>query len=243
MIRTRHRAGALTITVLWLTGAGMLCAAPASAHVTVAAPGVTAGASDASITFRVPDESDSASTVDLKLQLPADTPIAGVLLVPQPGWTATATQTKLTKPIKTDDGDITEVVSQIDWKAASGAGVKPGYVGEFTIVAGKLPDDVSSLTFKAIQTYSDATVVSWIEESAPGSTTEPEHPAPTLDLAAGTRPANSTPASAAPAVSAAPVATSAASKGAATTGIMLGTIGVILGAAALLVTITRARRS
>jgi uncharacterized protein len=247
LMGTRRRLGALTVSVLGLAGGGTLWAASASAHVTVAAPGVTAGASDASITFRVPDESASASTVGLTLHLPTDHPIAGVLVAPQPGWTATIKQTKLTTPVKTDDGEITEVVSEIDWKAGRGAGIGPGFFGQFTVIAGKLPDGVSSLTFKAIQTYSDGTVVSWIEESAPGSNTVPEHPAPSLDLAAATNPAGTTAgpsASAAPSVTATPAASStAASKGAATTGIVLGAIGVLLGAAALFVSITRARRS
>ena len=35
--------------------------------------------------------------------------------------------------------------------------------GLFTVLAGHLPADTSSLQLKAIQTYSDGTVVSWIE--------------------------------------------------------------------------------
>jgi uncharacterized protein len=238
---SRRRLGVLSVTTLGLATAGAMWAASASAHVTVAAPGVTAGASDASVTFRVPDESATASTVGLKIQLPTDHPIAGVLIAPLPGWSAVIKQTKLATPVKTDDGDITEVVSEIDWKADSGAGLKPGYFGQFTIIAGKLPDEVTTLTFKAIQTYSDGSVVSWIEVPSPGSTTEPEHPAPTLTLAASTGQgaASGSPAAA----SATPAASSTdASKGAATTGIVLGAIGVALGAAALVLSSRRSRR-
>ena len=168
-----------------LAVAGLVLAGPAAAHVTFAAPGVSVGASDAAITFRVPDESATASTIGVKLQLPIDTPIAGVLVAPVPGWSATVTNTKLATPITTDDGQITEVVSEIDWVASAGAGIKPGFFGEFTILAGKLPDKAATLTFKAIQTYSDRSVVSWIETPAPGSSAQPEHPAPTLTLASG----------------------------------------------------------
>jgi len=222
-----------------------LGAAVASAHVTVAAPGVFAGASDAAITFRVPDESDSASTVGLKVRLPTDPPIAGVLVAPQTGWTATITNTKLATPIKTDDGNITEVVSEIDWTADPNSGIKPGFFGEFTVIAGKLPDDATSLTFKAIQTYSDKSVVSWIEEAAPGSTSEPEHPAPTLELAAAAGPGSAAPstptASAAPTVTAAAADTSNDSSGTATVGVVLGVIGILLGAAALALVLLRRR--
>jgi uncharacterized protein len=253
-MQTRRRLGALTVTLLSLVGAGTVWATTASAHVTVTAPGVTAGASDAAITFRVPDESGKASTVGLKVQLPTDKPIAGVLVAPMTGWSATIKQTKLATPVKTDDGDITEVVSEIDWKADARSGIKPGFFGKFSIIAGKLPDGVSSLTFKAIQTYSDGSTVAWIEEAAPGSTTAPEHPAPTLELAAASAdpsgsstvsasPAAASSSSAVPAVTAAAATTAAASKGAANTGIALGAVGVLLGAAALVLMVARGRRA
>jgi uncharacterized protein YcnI len=232
------------MAVLVLTGGiGLTMAGTASAHVTVVAPGVTAGASDATITFRVPDESDSASTVGLKVQLPTDHPIAGVLVSPMPGWTAKITNTKLSTPIKTDDGDITEVVSEIDWTADAGSGIKPGYFGQFSIIGGALPDDTSTLTFKAIQIYSDKSVVSWIDQAAPGSTAEPEHPAPTLTLPAASASAGS---SSVPTVAATPNAaatgsTSYASNGKATAGLVLGVIGILLGAAALALVILRGK--
>src|SRR5919201_2768397 len=139
---------AMSVTMFWT-------ASIAGAHVTVTAPGVSAGDSDAAITFRVPDESETASTIGFKLQLQTTTPIAGALVAPQPGWTAKMIHTTLAKPIHTDDGDISQVVSEIDWTAEAGAGIKPGYFGEFTIIAGKLPDNATTLTFKAIQHYSD----------------------------------------------------------------------------------------
>jgi uncharacterized protein YcnI len=253
-MHSRRRAATLAATVLSLSAAGTLWATTASAHVTVAAPGVVAGASDASITFRVPDESSTAGTIGVKVQLPTDHPIAGVLVAPIPGWTATVKNTTLATPLKTDDGEITEVVSEIDWTAGSGSAIKPGFFGQFTIIAGKLPDGVSSLTFTAVQTYSDNSTVSWIEQAAPGSAAQPEHPAPVLELAAATpdpsasaSTASAAPATsgAAPSVSAVPAAATgnAASKSSATTGIILGGIGVVLGAAALFVALTRGRRT
>jgi periplasmic copper chaperone A len=220
--------------VLAATGTVLaLGVAPAWAHVTVVAPGVNPGASDATITVRVPDESDRLDTTGLKLQLPTDHPIAGVLIARQPGWTAVAKQTKLATPIKTDDGDITEVVSEIDWTAAAGGGIKPGFFGEFSIIAGQLPEGVSELTFKAVQQYSDGSTVSWIEEPAPGSSEEPEHPAPKLTLSGA--PADASP------VTVSPSNSESASKSAATTGIVLGALGTLLGAAALALVLLRRR--
>lgn len=228
-----RRIAKLSVLLIGAAMVSLWAASGASAHVTVTAPDVTVGATDATITFRAPDESATANTVGLKLALPTNTPIAGVLVAPQPGWTAKITQTTLSTPIHTDDGDITQIVSEIDWTATAG-GIPPGYVGQFTIVAGKLPDNVSTLTFKAIQHYSDGKDVSWIQLAAPGSTAEPDFPAPELHL---TSAGSSTPAAAAS------TSTSAASKSSATAGIVLGSIGTVLGAAALALTLTRRRRS
>jgi uncharacterized protein len=172
-------------------------AAAASAHVTVTAPGATPGSSDAQLDFRVPVERDSATT-GFTVQLPTDTPIASLDVQAVPGWTHTERTVKLSKPIETDDGQITTAVSQIDWKA-TGRGIEPGEYGVFTILAGQLPD-ASSLTFKAVQTYADGTVVRWIETPAPGSKDEPEHPAPVLDLTANEVAAPSAPSNTGPIV-------------------------------------------
>jgi uncharacterized protein len=172
----------LALLIAAALAALLALAGPASAHVTVTAPGATRGGSDQEITFRVPVEKN-ARTVGLTIALPTDTPIASVLVAPMPGWTHTETTSKLAKPIVTDDGDITSAVSQITWRAAPGGGLTPGEFGAFTIIAGQLPD-VASLTFKALQTYSDGSVVRWIQVAAPGSTSEPEDPAPTLQLSA-----------------------------------------------------------
>lgn len=222
----------------WLTAgaaaAGVLLVAwPASAHVTVSAPGATAGGSDQVITFRVPTESDSASTTKVQVKFPTTTPIASVLVAPHPGWTDSVITTKLSAPIHTDDGDITEAVSEVTWTANSAAdGIKPGQYGEFDVLAGLLPD-VASLTFPAIQTYSDGSSVAWIETAAPGSSTQPEHPAPTLAL------------SGAPGQSTSPLTVFAnpSSKKTSNTGpIVLSIIALVIAAAALgLAVVSRAR--
>lgn len=159
-------------------------AAPAAAHVTVSSPGAAPGGY-AVVTVRVPTESETASTTALKVQLPVDTPIASVSVQPHPGWSFTTKSGKLPTPIETDDGDeITEAVTEIDWKADSAAtAIKPGEFDQFDVSLGPLPK-VDAITFKAIQTYSDGSEVSWTDIPAPGSTAEPEHPAPTLKLTA-----------------------------------------------------------
>ena len=168
-----------------LVGALLLVGAlPAAAHVTVVGDHAVAGGSDATITFRVPTESDKLSTVEVRVALPTATPMASVDMLALPGWIETQKSITLATPIHTDDGDITTAVSEVDWKAQAGAEIKPGSFGEFTLIAGQLPE-TTSLTFKAIQTYSDGSVVSWIQVPAAGQTADDvDYPAPVLALGA-----------------------------------------------------------
>ena len=179
------RAPVLVAGVIAGAVAMLALAGPASAHVTVDAPGATKGGY-AVLTFRVPNEETSAHTTGVRISLPASTPIASVSVQPHAGWTFTTKTSKLAQPIRTDDGEVTEAVTEIDWTADSAsAGIGPGEFDEFRISAGPLPD-TDTLTLPVVQSYSDGSVVRWIETPAPGTDTEPEHPAPTLRLAAST---------------------------------------------------------
>jgi periplasmic copper chaperone A len=214
-----------------------LTALPALAHVTVSSPGATQG-SFGVLTFRMPNEMDNANATELKVRLPAEQPLASVAVKPEPGWTYTVTRAKLPQPVTDDDGNqVTDYVSVIDWKATAG-GIKPGEYEDFDLSVGPLPK-TASMTFKALQTYSNGQVVSWIEEPAAGSTDEPEHPAPTLKLApAGASAAGDT---AAPAPAAA-ASDDGASKGSVTGAYVLGGIGLVAGLAALALALTGRRR-
>jgi uncharacterized protein YcnI len=203
-------------------------AAPASAHVTVNPSTATQGGFT-KVTFRVPDEKDTANTVKLEVTLPADNPIASVSVKPIPGWTAVPQETKLKAPIKSDDGDVTQAVTKITWTADPSAVIKPGQFQEFDVSLGPLPK-VDQLVFKALQYYSDGDVVRWIEEPSAGAP-EPEHPAPTLKLTAAgdaTAPAASTASTS--------DTTSTSGTGLATglgvAGLVVAVIGVVLGALA-----------
>jgi Uncharacterized protein conserved in bacteria len=177
--------------VLARTGAGvagvvatlLLTTAPASAHVTVSSANATQGGY-AKLTFRVPNEKGNASTVKLEVALPADKPIASVSVKPVNGWSVQADKAKLATPIKSHGDEITEAVTKITWTASADAAIKPGQFQEFDISVGPLPM-TDKLVLKALQTYSDGDIVRWIDEpSSDGK--EPEHPAPTLKLAAQT---------------------------------------------------------
>ncbi len=237
-----RRGSAVVVLVLTALLTVLFGAGSALAHVTVNSPGATQGGY-AVLTFRVPTESDTASTTEIKVQLPLDQPLASVAVQPTPGWSFTVTKTKLATPITTDDGPVTEAISVIDWKADSAAtAIKPGEFQQFMVSAGPLPK-AASMTFKVLQTYSDKSVVSWIQEAAPGSSAEPDHPAPTLQLAAAgaaTTDSSTTASSPPPSVTA---TASDSSSGKATTGLVLGIIGIILGGAALALVLLRGRRT
>jgi periplasmic copper chaperone A len=220
------------------TAAVGLTALPALAHVTVSSPGATQG-SFGVVTFRMPNEVDNANATELKVQLPADQPLASVAVKPEPGWAYTVTRARLPQPITDDDGNqVTDYVSVIDWKATAG-GIKPGEYEDFDLSVGPLPK-ADSMTFKAIQVYSNGQTVSWIDVPAAGSTEEPEHPAPTLKLAAAGAPAASTTAPApAPAAAA---SDDGASKGSVTGAYVIGGIGLVAGLAALALAATGRRR-
>ncbi|MCD9879936.1 YcnI family copper-binding membrane protein [Streptomyces guryensis] len=162
-----------------LATAGVLAGAGAAfAHVTVHPDSYPQGASDGTLTFRVPNEEDNARTTKVDIVFPADHPIPSVLVSPVAGWTAQVKNTHLKTPIKTDDGDITSAVSEIVW---TGGGIAPGNYQDFTVAFGQLPSGTDQLAFKALQTYSDGKIVRWIEQQQSGQP-EPDNPAPTLKL-------------------------------------------------------------
>ena len=172
--------GRRTATVAALAAAGLLLlAGPASAHVTVQ-PGSAVQGSYSEVAVHVPNEEDTATTTQVQLFLPTDHPIASVSIASVPGWTSSVQTTKLAKPLTTDDGQVTEAVSEITW---TGGKILPGQFQDFALSLGPLPGDTGSLTFKALQTYSDGKVVRWIQPSVEGQP-EPANPAPELKLTA-----------------------------------------------------------
>jgi uncharacterized protein YcnI len=152
-------------------------AVPASAHVS-ANPESAEQGSFTKVSFRVPNEEDKAVTTKVEIDLPLDHPIAAVSVRPIPGWSISVVRSKLPKPIKSDDGEVTQAVSKITWSKGS---IKPGEFQEFDVSMGPLPTNTDTLAFKAIQTYSGGKVVRWDQPTPPGGE-EPENPAPTLRL-------------------------------------------------------------
>ncbi|MEU4588493.1 YcnI family protein [Kitasatospora aureofaciens] len=157
-------------------------AVPASAHVIVQPSSVPKNATDQTFAFRVPNEDDKNSKVKVEIDFPTDHPIPSVKVAPVPGWTDSIRTTKLATPVHTDDGDITDAVSQVVW---TGGQITPGHFQDFTVDLSALPGGTDKVVFKALQTSGDGTVVRWIEEP-PAGQPEPKNPAPVLKLTAAT---------------------------------------------------------
>ncbi|MFF7211661.1 YcnI family protein [Streptomyces sp. NPDC008238] len=163
----------------------VLASTPAFAHVSVQPESPAAKGGHAAVDFKVPNERDNASTTKLEVVFPADHPLASVRPQAIAGWDVEITKSKPDQP-RTPHGDrVSEAVTKVTW-TATGKGIAPGAYRKFPVSLGQLPKDTNKLVFKVLQTYSNKEVVRWIEPQAEGQA-EPEHPAPTLHLAAATQ--------------------------------------------------------
>jgi uncharacterized protein YcnI len=137
----KYIAGALTFfaTLLFLTPL-------ASAHVIVHPSQAPAGQSQI-FTVTMPNERDGVQVTKLKLMLPPG--LKYVTPTVLPGWQIT------TKDAKNSRGELQ--VAAIIW---SGGHLKPGLGAQLSFAA-ETPEKATNLHWKAYQTYSDGTVVSW----------------------------------------------------------------------------------
>lgn len=155
----------------------------ASAHVTVN-PDTTAAESYASLTFRVPTESESASTEKLVVDLPTDTPFLSVTPRSLPGWDVEVDVEQLDEPFEVEGATVSEAPVRVTWTAEKGNEVPPHEYQEFAVRVGALPEEGTSVVLPAHQTYTDGTVVDWDDLPADDGK-EPEAPAPVFTTTAG----------------------------------------------------------
>jgi len=174
----------VAVVVAATVAAALAPATPAGAHVTVHPATLPAGSSDVELTFRVPNERDDADTVGLQVFFPTDLPLLTVDVLPVPGWTAKVTTRALATPVRTDDGPVGQVVSDITW-TATGGGIAPGQYEDFVVAAGQGPAKAGTVVFKTLQTYSSGEVVRWIQVAS-SQDPNPDSPAPTLTVTPAT---------------------------------------------------------
>jgi uncharacterized protein YcnI len=175
-------AVAAATALLALTGASAL---PVPTHIHV--DGDAVAGKSATVTFRVANESDSASTVRVEVRLPADTPLTSVRTLSKPGWDVELTRSELDPPVDVGDGvAVSSYFSAITWTAA-GDGIRPGEFDEFVATLGAIPD-VAELALPTLQVYSDGSEVDWAEIADHGDEHASEgeelaQPAPVLTVA------------------------------------------------------------
>jgi periplasmic copper chaperone A len=208
--------------------------AAAGAHVTLN-PNTAAAKGFTELLIRVPNEQDNASTTKVAVQFPPG--FVSASYQPKPGWTVTVQKRKLAKPVKTDDGEVTEEVAGMTFTGTGkGLGaIPPGAFQDFPISV-QVPDKAGqTLWFPALQTYSNGQVVRWItkDESA-------DEPAPHVDVTAAAGEAHAaaptsqtTTTAAKPAAAATSSDDDAPSKGLVIVALVLGALGLVAGIAAL----------
>ncbi len=205
---------------------------PATAHVTTDPASAPKGG-EITVRFRIPNETTTTTVTKIDIAFPTDHPLLGVVVAPVPGWTPTITEMKLDPPAQTDDGPVTQAVSEIAW-TATGGGTPVGQFQEFPVLVQRLPTDVDEVVFKAVQTYSDGAIVRWIDPVVAGQA-PPDHPTPILTLTAGDDNA-----------AVAPVTTlnlaQVAKKGSVSSARSLALVGIALGAASLVLVLATRRR-
>jgi uncharacterized protein YcnI len=205
----------------------------ASAHVSLDENTAEAG-SYALLTFKVPNESETATTTSITVSLPTDTPFVSVRTVPVAGWTAEVITTTLPEPVQIGATTVTEAPTSIVW-TATGDGLGPTELGLFPFSAGPVPD-VGQLELPVDQGYSDGSVVAWSGDEVPilyvNDAPEADHHGADEDGDAEDGDAEE---------GHDPEAATAAGDGTAITGVVLGSAGLLLGAIALVLALIRRR--
>ncbi|PPB50557.1 nuclear export factor GLE1 [Arthrobacter pityocampae] len=176
-----HRSRALTTGAVALATAGLMTVGlgAASAHVSVA-PTSTTEDGYTQLTFSVPNESETAGTNKLEVQLPTEQPFTSVRVKPVEGWTAEVVTGALPEPATTADGaTITEAPLSVVWTAEEGAEISQQEYQTFSLSVGRLPEAGSTVLLPTTQSYTDGEVSAWTQETVEGEE-EPEKPAPSF---------------------------------------------------------------
>jgi uncharacterized protein YcnI len=196
-----------------VAAAALAFPAAAAAHVTIQ-PNTAAAGGFTRVDVRVPNERDDAGTTKVRVQFPPG--FEFVSYEPRAGW-------------KVDVKKSGDAVSEITWTGEGDQGViAPGQFLDFGLSL-KMPEGKAgdTLTFKALQTYDSGEVVRWIGPE------DADEPAPQVTLTEATGEA----AHAAPAKSAAaPASDDEGGDGLAIAALVVGVLGLLAGAAALVAT-------
>ena len=163
-MKKSHLLAAAAIGLLSVAG-------PAAAHVTVQ-PNEATAESFSAFVVRVPNEQDEAATIKVQVQFP---PLAAVSFQDVPGWERQVKTGKFDEPIEAFGEEQAEGVDTVTW---SGGQIEPGEFAEFPFSALTPPGEVD-LEFPALQTYEGGEVVRWTGPEDSGTPAALVH---TIDL-------------------------------------------------------------
>jgi periplasmic copper chaperone A len=231
------------LAVVFAAGA-LLGPASAQAHISLHPNTIPAGAF-ATLDVRVPGEVEGAYVKKVDVLFPQG--FTGVDYENVAGWSVKVIESKLAKPIESDDGPIDTQVSQIVWTWEGPLGKVDN--GQFINLplSITIPEGAAGkpLEFRTVQTYSNGEVVHWIEPSLDG-----DHPSPRINVTAKggviedvagdeagptAGQVAAAPAAPIPASATAKSTSSGASKGLGILALIVGAVGLIIGLGALAV--------
>lgn len=173
-----RRAAAVAVATASLMAFGL---GAASAHVGVTPESTTAGGYT-ELTFSVPNESETAGTNKVKVELPTETPFTSVRAKPVPGWTAEVITSELPEPVEAQGTTVTKAPASVVW-TADDKGILPEQYQTFSISVGTLPEAGTTVMLPTAQFYTDGSVSAWGETEA-ASGEEPAGEAPSFTTTA-----------------------------------------------------------
>jgi periplasmic copper chaperone A len=170
-----RRQRILTTAVL---AVGLVLPACAQAHVSLHPNTVPAGAF-VTLNVRVPGEEQGAYAYKIDMLMPPGFTDVDVQNVP--GWSVKEVTTTLKTPIQTDDGPVSQEISEIVWTGdrSTLGRLENGTFTQFPLSIA-MPDDIAgqSLAFKTLEYYSNGVVARWIGPPTAA------YPSPTINVTA-----------------------------------------------------------
>ncbi|MTD58306.1 YcnI family copper-binding membrane protein [Amycolatopsis pithecellobii] len=233
---SNNRVMRATVLAATFGAVGLLGAGVASAHVTANIYGnQPQKGGSGTIVFRVPNEEQDAGTNKVEIDFKPEYAISTVRYKPVPGWTAQVEKAQLPAPVKNGKNlDVTNPVTKITFTAQPGSALAKGDAEfqEFEISASTLPSNVDELALPAIQTYDNGLVVHWDQAETGGA--EPEHPAPTVQLAAAATGSGHSDMSVSPAAESSSTTSDNTARWLGGAGLVVGALGLGIGGGAVL---------
>jgi periplasmic copper chaperone A len=163
--------------------AALVVPGAAWAHITLHPNSLPAGGFTV-VDLDVPNELGGPATTRVAVKFPPG--FADVSTQAIPGWKSTVKYRKAANPIVVEGEKHTTEVDQVIW--TSSTGIRKGQFMQFPLSLATPDHAGTTLTFKALQTYSNGKVVRWI--GSPGS----DAPAPQVLLRSHDAPAQDFPA-------------------------------------------------